>query len=139
MREDEIVARAKMAAEPWFFLEEVRFKGLPADQQRIACEDKYRKLLAIMAVAMEMPIYTSKYAPETIMLSWFFGFPAFGREQEPGRLRRIPFGKDVKRLFGQGVLFGNIEESNNGFFPGDEAFEAMKEEIRKHVQKVLGS
>lgn len=119
-------------------IEEAKAQKKDPDDLRDACVVRYRKLLAIMAVAMEMPIYYSRYYPELIYLSWFFGFPSFDREQDPDRLARIPKQHpNVADIMGQGTLWKREQLVTNDFQPGDDAFEALKEEIRGNVRKTL--
>lgn len=134
---------AKMSAEAWYFLDAAQYAELSSEDQEVDALKKWRKLLAIMEVALRYPIYCSRYAPEVIVLSWFFGLPSFGREQDMAKLKRIPVGVDKKWLerWTQTDIFKKPpplpEKVAKSAYEGDDAFQIMCVEIEDVVLKTL--
>jgi hypothetical protein len=141
LSDDGRLKMAKMSAEAWWFIEEARYSQLSEDEQAFDRLSKWRKFLAIMEVSLRYPIYSSRHAPECIMLSWFFGFPSFGREQDVEKLRRIPAGADKKWLerWAQGDFFKAaplLSEAAKSY-EGDDEFRRMCEEVERNVLATL--
>lgn len=142
MPEDPSYKMAVMSAEAWYFLDRLQHDKLTPEAQEEDRRRKWRKLTAIMQVAMRYPIYYSRYAPEVIVLSWFFGFPSFGRVQDVEKLRRIPVdaGPWLER-WTQMDLFRPAappapEVAKKGY-EGDAEFQALCAEIEEVVLKTL--
>lgn len=126
MREGDVARQ--VGAMMHFFLEDEYANLQAGTRRRSFALDKYRKLLAILDVSLLMPIEFSRYMPEVIALTWFFGLPSFGKEQDRERLRRLPFEvvnpKDLdrqRRLFDDGLK-------------GDPGYQRLFEMIRRQVQ-----
>ena len=142
---DESYRMAVTSAQAWFMIEDLTFKREPRQAHGDILLRKWRKLLAIMEVAMRMPIYYSRHAPEAIMLAWFFGLPGYGREQDMERFKRIPLGQDkrYRELWTQVKLFEKPwKTSDKGIlkgydYEGDDEFKASCAEIHANVLATL--
>jgi len=105
-RDDQACEIAKGFAGTMAFLWEEEFKQISDDESRKEYALlKWRRMLAINEVSQEYPIHYSRYFPQMIALSWFFGLPAFDRAQDMDRLRRA-WGETA--AFAQGDLFKEI-------------------------------
>jgi hypothetical protein len=128
-------------AQAWSMLENMKTPKPDTE----TCQRKWRRLLAIMEVALRMPIYSSRFYVECIVLTWFFGIPGFGAEEDMEKRRRIPSGSDKQwtSLYEQVKLFEKpnpspvIEKSDFLRYDGDEEFRAMCKEIHAGVSETL--
>src|SRR3972149_3659784 len=128
---------ATMTASCMWGLYEAEYDKLEDADRKDFALSKWRKFLAISEVSLRHPIDTSRYFPEMIALSWFFGFPSFNREQNMERLSRAWQFKEAKDLAGQLNLFKDSVDRDLDGVTGDDEFVAIYREIKKNVEELL--